>query len=298
MSLQQNIKKYSVQHPSSHYIPLKDIFLYGDGFNIEGENLSKYLTDKQKWMNMCVILDRPFIDKKTLSEITKSNPYLLKEMSILDYNEIQVNLFILLIIDYFKKQGKKESLLIQVHRGSSAIPFIDLIISILKAFYTTEIFPDEENKFQVFNFTNGFKLRFASGYKPETLKHYPNYKTIFSLSLMGGLCPYFKSGTITLPSIFIPFDTKNKVIYSVFQTKTDNYLITKLDEILDVDQHLFFPVINSFKSENPSKTSTASIITPNSIAHTDVTILKLDELYDPTEAEFNDLVYIDNEIRK
>lgn len=166
---------------------LKQICKYGDGFNIEGGNLSKLLHPNQKWMNMCMVLDRPFIDKKTLAEITKDNTYSLKEMSILNYDEGKVNMAVLLIINYFVKQNKcDESMLIQIHRGSSGITQINIFCKMIEhLWWGCSSVTRDKNKFLIFSFSNGFKLKFINGYTPNKIVAQPDYTILFSLSLMG-----------------------------------------------------------------------------------------------------------------
>lgn len=72
---------------AGHVHPLKDLYQFGDALNIEGGTIAhEYLTDKQLWSNICVVLDRPFEDGAEWQEITEANTFPLKESSLSDYN--------------------------------------------------------------------------------------------------------------------------------------------------------------------------------------------------------------------
>lgn len=96
---------------------------------------------------------------------------MLKEMSIIDYNENNVNLMVLLIIDYFIKDGN-EKLLIQIHRRSSGISQINLISEMIEFTYAFEdiikVLDDNINTMSVtYTFLNGFVLKLINGYNPD-----------------------------------------------------------------------------------------------------------------------------------
>lgn len=277
-------------------IALKELYKYGDGFNIEGCDLSKFMTTKQKWMNMCMILDRPLIDGKTLEEITKENQYTLKEMGIVEFNECKVNQAVLMIIEYLRKKKHGNSLLIQIHRESSGLIYIEMLRKMIRLMYKEKgmlMIEYFENKFPVFMFNNGFYLKLINGYTADTIGPHPNYDIIFSLSLMGGLNQQFASGTITLPSIFMPFDTLNGVIDCTRKTRAHNFLIDILPEMLAVtNQTIFSSVVNQFKSENKNKTYESEPLTLNSFKYMDVTVLQIDSLYNPSMSDCDKLITI------
>jgi hypothetical protein len=261
-------------------IPLKSIYLYGDGFNIEGSDLAKCLSDSQVWCNLCMPLDMPIKNKETLAEITLNNPYTLKETSITEYNEVNVNLAIMLIINYC--ESNKKNLLIHVHRGSSALRFIESCIDMIKKQYV-KVMNIENN---ILNINDKILIKFMNGYNVNEFKNYPNYDVIFSLSLMGGLNLEYTSGILTLPSVFVPFDTTNRIIDCTKMTKCRNYLIEILDDILNIDQSKFFGAVNH-KSENPDKQHVAQTLTKEMFKFTDVTVLQINELYNPKAWEFD-----------
>ena len=198
-------------------------------------------------------------------------------MSILDYNDCKVNLAVLMIIDHFKVNNN--NLYIQIHRGSSGLIYIKLLTAILQDYYKDEILHVDNN---VFTFSNGFTLELDNGYKPETLKEHPGYHTLFSLSLMGGLSHSLPSGTITLPNRFIPFDTNNLRLDFTRIYEPNNYLIEIIDDILSVNQEKYFNTINTFKSQNPMKCYSAARLDNNHEDFTCVTVLQIDELWNPS----------------
>jgi hypothetical protein len=236
-----------------------------------------------------MVLDRPFIDKSTLEEITSANTFSLKEMSIAKYNECHVNLAVLLIIDYCK--NTKQNLVIQIHRGSSAVVYIKFLVQMLEMHYGEVKNEEITSKFPTCEFDNGFKLKLTNGYAYETLRSYPGYDIVLSLSLMGGLSPNFETGTMTLPSYFIPFDTKNRTIDLTKTTKVSNYLNDVLDDVLSIDQSKFFHVVNSFKSENKDKHFEAEVINVTHFKR-NVKVLQIDGLYNPKESEFESTVTV------
>lgn len=213
-------------------IPLQYIGLCGDGFYIEGGKLGQLINPNQKFLDLCMPLDRIFIDGQALEEITKNNPYPLKESSILNYNEHQVYLALLLIIDYYKKSQPGKKMLIQIHRHSSSFPFMDIFTEILTSYYkknegSTDYISrknwisragwpaDPKNHgFPAFTFSNGFYLEFLNGYEDNTLLPTPEFSYVFSLSWMGGLKPFDLPGTLTLPSYFIPFDHSTRYFFA------------------------------------------------------------------------------------
>jgi hypothetical protein len=64
-------------------LTLKNIRKYGHGFNIEGLSLGLKKLPEQKFFYICMPLDRPFVNGITLGNLTKDNPYILKEFFFL-----------------------------------------------------------------------------------------------------------------------------------------------------------------------------------------------------------------------
>lgn len=289
-------------------IQLKNLHQLADGFNIEGGNLEICCTNDQRWMNICMPLDFPFLTNKTLENITQNNCYSLKEMSIDEYNECDVNLFLMLVIEYFRIEG--DNLLIQIHRGKSGWVFIEKFSKILLAHYNDciEIIYTEFN-LPIFCFDNGFILKLIVGhgindssptcslgvkvgYEKNTIVPHPEFKNLCSLSLMGGLNPKLNPGSITLPSIFIPFNVDTNIVDFSREYLVDNYLIKILDKVLSLPQKNFFPVINNFASENLSKNHQARNLAISDIKADNIRLLLIDRLYNPTKADHDKFVQI------
>src|SRR5690349_10394666 len=120
---------------------IEDLRFVADGLNIEGGSISrKYLREGQIWANLCVILDRPFVDGVEWEQLTNSNIFPLKEASILSYNEAQVNLTYALILQYYlthahkivnKADRETVRILIQVHRNTSGPRHVELLEQLL-----------------------------------------------------------------------------------------------------------------------------------------------------------------------
>ena len=274
-----------------NFITLKDLYQLADGFNIEGGNLEICTTKNQRWMNICMPLDFPFETNKTLEQITQNNPYSLKEMSIDEYNECDVNLFLMLVIEYFRLEG--ESLLIQVHRGKSVRIFIEKLSEMLLSHYddSIEIVFMEEN-LPIFRFDNGFILKLITGYEPNTIKTHPEFKNLCSLSLMGGLNPDLIPGSITLPSSFVPFNVDTNIIDFSREYLVHNYLIQILDKVLSLPQEKFFTLINNYPSENLKKNHKARRICSSDIKADNVKVLQINKLYNPSAEDYNTVVKI------
>lgn len=285
-----------------YIIPLRHIGSCGDGFNIEGGKLAQLLSSEQKWLSLCMPLDRPFIDEKTLEEITKDNTYPLKESNVIEYNESRVYLALLLIIDYYKNTQPGKRMLIQNHRNSSSFPFLNTFSQILASYYKEECsegkvmrgnWPADpkKNGFPSFTFSNNFYLEFLNGYEENTLIPHSNFSFIFSLSLMGGLKFDDPSGTLTLPTYFVPFDVDNNIIDFCNRYECKNQLINDLDRILGINQSKFFPIINLFKSPNPKKQYVAQPLL-NTHFRRSTTILQISRLYNPIPTNFETPVKI------
>lgn len=274
-------------------IPLKFINNYGDGFNIEGCDLLDYNNKPyQKWLNMCIVLDRPFIDQITLDEITKANKYTMKEASILNYNEFNVNLAILLITDYYKNQNNS-NMIIQIHRASSGIKYINFFTTILSNHYNKQIYCiTNENNITKVHFINGFILGLTYGYSRSTLKSYVEYNIVFSLSLMGGLSPKYDTSTMTFPTLFRHFDTKTNIIDCTKTRRVDNQLVHHIKDIINCDQTEFIKTVSQFKSENPNKQLIPKPLVIDDFKYDDITVLQIDDLYNPTVQMFNNPITI------
>lgn len=265
-------------------IALENLYTLADGFNIEGGNLEILTTENQRWMNICMPLDFPLLTNQTLEDITLANTFSLKEMSIREYNESNVNLFVMLVVEYFRLEGKK--LLIHVHRGRSGMIFIEKITNMLLSHYTDGIeFVFIDSKFPILRFENGFELKLINGYEPSTIKNHPEFKNLFSISLMGGLNAELEPGSITLPSKFVPFDVDRNIVDFSREYTVNNYLIDILDNVLSLPQENFFETINNFPSENLDKHHPATRLCQSNIKFDNVRVLQINRLYNPRKSD-------------
>jgi hypothetical protein len=265
---------------SSTTITGVDLPNYGDGFNIEGGKVAGLLSEKQLWGNLNLILDRPFIEGKTLKTITEENNYPLKESSLLSFNDHQALYAYLLCSDYMIDQGrsllKKEkddslNLLIHIHRNRSATAMQDMIETAFDNYYLSQ-----DNYRQT-------QLDFQSGYVEKNLSGYKDYDIVFSLSLMGGLNPQLKSGTLTLSHTFIPFDEVAKELKLSQKYSCSNLFLTHLDDLLKQQNNKMLDSINDFfESPNPFKKGEKAIF----LKKEDLipsTVLQITDLWYPTQ---------------
>lgn len=257
-------------------VPLDELYRYGDAFNIEAGQPSLKLNDKQIWLNLVAVLDRPLVDEKTLEEITLNNPYELKESSIESYNEAKINLAVLSIVHHYLENGhellKKPIsddvvFTLQVHRGKSGKKQLVLFQKLISmALGDMEIQKNIEKASYPGFFDSWYipeyktKLEFRYGYEnPEEhfLDYYEGTDILFSFGLAGGLNPGYPSGTLLLPQSFTPFDTDHNTVYLNKTYGAKNHLISKLESILENPKHGdLVSLINhteQFLSPNPDK---------------------------------------------
>lgn len=253
--------------------PIKNLYQVGDVFNIEAGRPAKALAKDKIWVNIAMVLDRPLIDGVTLDEITEKNNFPLKEMSIPEYNETNVNLSLLLITNYYLENGHRLldkspsdplKLLIQVHRNSSGPKMIEHIAELL-----TNCLNQNFNQITGANGLPVLALKdknilieFRKGVKNEALKNYDNVDILFSVSLVGGLNPKLPSGTLTYAKEFIPFNIETYELFPDQQYKVNNRLNQDLDAILAQAQEIYFDKLNNiFKSQNHNKKHLARKLT-------------------------------------
>ncbi len=212
---------------------MNQLKLVVDGLNIEGGTIPlKYLKSNQIWANLCVILDRPFEDGVEWQELTQFNCFPLKEASIPDYNEAQVNVAYANMMYYYimhshelanKGHEQTVTILLQVHRNTSGPRHLELLEHIL-----LECYPELEgikqikpsmSKYELFTYffpKLNVEVVFCYGANPENLGEMGKYQAvdvILSFSLVAGMHPVWKSGSLLIPEQFIPFSLED-VIFS------------------------------------------------------------------------------------
>ncbi|STX55595.1 D-xylose reductase III [Legionella beliardensis] len=295
---------------SNSTFPLEKLHQIGkvDVFNIEAGKPAKAINKSALWFNLAFIMDRSLIDGNTLAELNKNSEiagYSLKEMAINTYNEMDVNLATLLTVKYCVEQGHKITgkpfeqplnFVIHVHRSSSAITINKLIARLL-----TECVPEQYEFFyketqdkigKIVREIDCIKaprlnvvIHFRRGYAEELID--PIYKQadiLFSYSMVGGLSPKLKSGSITLPHKFVPFDDKKYLLYPDLSYTATNHMFNHLDAILAQPQETYFETLkNKFASENKSKLDKPRMLTQADFHP--VTVLQVNDLFHPLKAK-------------
>lgn len=284
-------------------LPLSQLKQVADGLNIEGGTIyKKYLRNDQIWSNLCIVLDRPFEDGVEWQQLTDSNPYPLKEASIIDYNEAQVNYTYATIMHYYithaheiskKPANLPVKLHIQVHRNSSGPNHLELLERLLEQCYfdldkTTHrgIPPYSKYHFSTLNFSDfNVQIDFYYGADPDTLGNlgvYSDADIVLSFSLVAGLFPEWKSGTMLIPDLHIPFSLK-----SVHLNLSDRYLVQNhmnlalLDIIKFQDCKVLETINAKFISLNPLKQSKAKPLTRHDFKK--AALLQVDGLFNPSQ---------------
>lgn len=282
--------------------PMDELYKVADGLNIEGGDVCrKYLNEQQTWANICVILDRPFHDGIEWQALTNANSFPLKEASISDYNDAQVNYCYASIMGYYikhcheiAKKSKDEcvKILMQVHRNTSGPSHVALLESLL-----TECFPDfslvkslhPTSKYEIsFYFLPDLNVEivFCYGVLAENLgeeNKYSDVDIVLSFSLVAGFHQEWKSGSFLLPDYFIPFPLSSVKVEMQNCYRIKNHLKTILSSLI-ADQDLFvLNVINSkFLSMNQNKQDlTATFLQQEDFK--EATILQADRLFNPSQ---------------
>jgi hypothetical protein len=212
-------------------------------------------------------------------------------MNILDFNEFKVNLQLLLLIEFCRKQGSNGTLLIQNHRSGSGITYNNRLLLILLEHYSNQFEIIYEQNYPILSFSNGFILKLINGYTSDTIKQHKEFKNICSFSLMGGLEPTYLPGTLTLPTKSMRFNVDNNELDFTTYNTIENSYIKYLDDILSIDQTQFFEILNKYPSQNPNKTHNISSLNKEDFK-LDTTILQINKLYDPEVEHFDDPVTI------
>jgi hypothetical protein len=285
-------------------LPLNHLKFVADGLNIEGGTIShKYLQPGQVWSNVCVILDRPFEDGVEWQELTNANIYPLKEASIHDYNEAQVNFGYATIMHYYithvrqitdKSADQKATVLIQVHRNTSGPCHLELLEQLL-----CQCYPDlakiklesnpSKSKYELFSYffpDLNVQADFCYGVHPENLGDLGKYEdkdVVLSFSLVAGLHPEWESGSLLVPQKCIPFYLKTAFLAIDRQYIVNNHLHQILNELIETQDKAVLKTINSqFCSLNPEKRSLEAVLfTLDDFK--EATLLQVDGMFNPSQ---------------
>lgn len=256
--------------------PLNQLKEIADGLNIEGGTIyQKYLRREQIWSNLCIVLDRPFETGIEWQELTNTNPFPLKETAILDYNEAQVNFAYATVMHYYITHAHKilkmpdhrtAKILIQVHRNTSGPLHIELLEQLLcQCFPELEKIkqiPDDfsKSKYELSSYffpEKNVQVDYCFGAAPENLGEqgrYCNSDIILSFSLVAGLHAKWKSGSLLIPKLHIPFSLKNTYLALEKCYFIQNHLNQILSDLIDNQNEAVLQEINNhFCSINPQK---------------------------------------------
>lgn len=262
--------------------PLNELKRFADGLNIEGGTIyHKYLCREQIWANLCIVLDRPFENGIEWQELTNANNFPLKEATILDYNEAQVNYAYATIMYYYithahqilsKSTDQMAKILIQVHRNTSGPCHVALLEQILN-----RCFPDlkkikrvdeslSKSKYQLFTYDFpplNVQVDYCYGAAPENLGdagRYAESDIILSFSLIAGLHTDWCSGSLVIPNQHIPFYLKNAHLALEKSYFTQNHLNQILPDLIkNQDDEVLKKINHDFYSINPVKSKHAAI---------------------------------------
>lgn len=284
-------------------LPMDQLKCFADGLNIEGGTIPRqYLQEEQIWVNLCVVLDRPFEDGLEWQELTHLNPYPLKEASLLEYNEAQVNYSYAAIMHYYithahqiahKSSDQTVKILIQVHRNTSGPAHVRLLESLLM-----ECCPDLQlvkeqkvpmTKYELYSYavsTAHVEIDFCYGTAPENLGEIGKYMdadVVISFSLIAGLNPNWKSGSLVISDHYVPFPLKESVYSWQKQYYIRNHLKEVISDIVkDQDQSIVDKINAYFRSPNPQKAH----LKAQELARRDfkqATLLQVDDLFNPSQ---------------
>ncbi|MBJ7450191.1 MAG: hypothetical protein JHC93_07540 [Parachlamydiales bacterium] len=250
-------------------IPLENINTIADGLNIEGGTIgAKHLKENQIWANICMVLDRPFIDGQELIDITNSNTYLLKESSLKDYNEAQVNYTLVTIYSYYlthlhnlihKPSSEKLHLMVQVHRNSSGAKYLDHLFSMfndcLVGIHTEKKAPKARQELhRVFYPDLNTEVSFCYGTNPAIFAKQNVYETVdcvLSISMISGFRNEWPASSFVIPQEFIPFSLTESKIFTNEKYSSLNHLSMVINHIVKNQSDDFLKIVNEkFRSTN------------------------------------------------
>lgn len=283
--------------------PLGQLKHFADGLNIEGGTIyDKYLRQEQIWSNLCIVLDRPFEDGIEWQELTNSNTFPLKEATILDYNETQVNFIYATVMHYYITNAHKildkplhqtAKILIQVHRNTSGPRHIELLEQLL-----CQCSPDLEkvkqkkdglSKYELFSYffpDINVQVDYCYGVAPENLGKqgkYSDVDIVLSFSLVAGLHPNWKSGSLLIPDQHIPFYLKDTHLALDGKYFVKNHLNQILcDLIRNQNDEILNTVNTHFYSLNPQKRN----LRAKKLIQEDfknAVLLQVDDLFNPSQ---------------
>ncbi len=237
---------------------------YWVGMNDEGGRMCEYVDlGRQRWTNLSVVLDRPYvdgIDYDDIKQIKQKKKYAFKESAIPDFNEPQVGLAYLMIMKYYIQHAHElvhkkpeESVIIILHAfrqrdGDGILLHLSHLLNIgwpelengpyvIESDLKTEVFqwylPD-------FNTTLIFsKGKADKNFEKSAYGHFKNSKTfaqadlILGFSVHIGLHQKWGPGTLVIPNDWTPIDVDTMKIKTTKFYKGGNHLMQTIDKIVN-----------------------------------------------------------------
>lgn len=277
---------------------LDQMHLFSDGLNIEGAIIpQKYLRQNQIWANLCTVLDRPFLDGVEYDAIAKNNCFSLKEASLLEYNENEVNLaYVITLYHYItkahvivkKRKSDELKIVVKVHRsGPQQLELMERLL--------TKCYPElhgekleSDGCYEDELFTYHFSLvnvqvRFCYGVKPEFFgdEKYSDADIVLSYSLVAGFNPQYKAGTLLIPTAWIPLALGNMELSINKKYTARNHLQEAISEILTLQNERVLKTVNECTSENPQKKHSAKKLTLDDFKQ--AVLAQADGLFNPSK---------------
>jgi len=259
--------------------PIKEIHANGkvDVMNIEGGNEIKVLKEGALWLNLATIYDTPFANGVTYNDLKVNSG---KERDLKDYDEVRIYLALILILNYYvnhghalvnKSEEKPLNIVIHTHRGDASSAYVTKCICdlLMKCFpeqfkeISSESISSDKQLPMLKVANKNIVIKFRNGYgKPLTDSVYAEADIVLSNCIAAGLKHDAKTGTMTLPHRFIPFDSEKYQLFPEEAYSKDNHLIKTLDQILAQPQEKYFDKVDAyFKTVNPAKQHKARKIT-------------------------------------
>lgn len=276
-------------------LPTHHVHELADGLNVEGGIPYTSLNKEQTWVNLCAVLDRPFLDGADLAEITASNPFPLKESSIDTYNEAMVAYAFLTTFHYYathaheiahKDKADTVRIVVQMHRNSSGEEHLKLLDKLMGVAFVdllpSKIDTSAKNALYAYMYPEqNVVVEYRYGYYPESLQNYADQDIIISLSLASGFRPEWKSGTLILPEKFIPMDIPSMTAYAVDEYQAINHMSTVIADIVNHQKPAILDAVNDFfRSPNPVKAFHRAELLSTSDFHS-ATLLQANGLFNP-----------------
>lgn len=279
--------------------PLNRLRDHADGLNIEGGIIPLLkLKPTQRWVNLGVVLDRPFEDGIEYSEWAEKNAYPLKETSLPSYNEAYVNYVYATVLKYYidhahnlsnKPNEQLAKIIVHIHRGKSGPAHIELLTKIL-----TDCFPNlksetvknkskDNSALVTYHYANNTEIefRYGSGFIPEVCGIFDDADIVISLSLVAGFNPKLNSGDIVIPKTFIPMPLSLMQMRKDLAYTVDNHLLEIMPDLIKKQDSNALNIINQkFRSTNPAKFNQVA----RQLTVTDFypsTIVQVDNLFNP-----------------